>query len=132
MSDFLINISSSEKYQLINITDKVLDCLNKSKVNNGLLVLFVAHSTCSFITNEDEEGVKADVLERIKELAPQKNYKHDCINHNARAHVIASILGPSLTFPIKNGDIVRGTWQDIFLVELDGPRASRKVVVKIV
>jgi secondary thiamine-phosphate synthase enzyme len=132
MSDFLINISSSEQYQLINITDKVLDCVNKSKVKNGLLFLFVAHSTCSFITNEDEEGVKADVLERIKALAPPKNYQHNCINHNAQAHVIASILGPSLTFPIKNGEIIRGTWQEIFFVELDGPRDSRKIVVKII
>jgi len=132
MSDFLINISSSKKYQLINITGQVLDCLKKSKTKEGFLIVFVPHSTCALIANEDEEGVKEDILERIKALAPDKNYQHNRIDNNAQAHIIASILGPSLTFPIKNGEIVRGTWQDIFLVELDGPRSLRKVVVKII
>ncbi|MFA6272793.1 MAG: secondary thiamine-phosphate synthase enzyme YjbQ, partial [Patescibacteria group bacterium] len=69
---------------------------------------------------------------KILTLAPEgEDYQHNHIDNNARAHVIASILGTSLTLIIEEGHLVRGKWQNIFFVELDGPRVNREVMVKI-
>jgi secondary thiamine-phosphate synthase enzyme len=68
----------------------------------------------------------------IKDLIPEKDYKHDLIDDNAAAHLASAFLGQSVTFPVKNSRLVRGTWQNIFLVELDGPRSQRRIVVEVI
>jgi secondary thiamine-phosphate synthase enzyme len=74
-----------------------------------------------------------DILAKIEELFPQSGeYAHNAIDDNADAHVAASFLGHSRTFTIAKGRLTRGTWQNIFLVELDGPRSRREVHLQII
>lgn len=128
-----LKFSTSCKYCLVNITNEVQSLVKKSRIENGLCVIFVPHATASIVVNENEEGIKEDILNRILALAPESlDYQHDQIDNNARAHIIASILGPSVTFIIENGGLKLGTWQEIFFVELDGPRSSRQVDIKII
>ena len=56
---------------------------------------------------------------------------HDRVDDNVAAHIKAAILGPSETIPIASGKLALGTWQNVFLCELDGPRAMRRVIVTI-
>lgn len=133
MKQHNLKFSTSRKYCLVNITNEVQSLVKKSRIENGLCVVFVPHATAGIVVNEDEEGVKEDILKRILALAPESlDYQHDHIDNNARAHIIASILGPSITFIIENSGLKLGTWQEIFFVELDGPRGSRSVIVKII
>ena len=90
-----------------------------------------AHHT-GLIINENESGLKSDILRFLNELAPKgKGYLHDRIDNNAHAHLRAVVLGSSVTIPIENGTLALGTWQSIFFVECDGPR-RREVCVVVV
>lgn len=127
-----ITLSTSDKIELIDITHRIEKAVAKSEVRKGTCLVFVPHATCALWVNENEPGLKADVLELIKKLIPEKDYQHDLIDDNAAAHLGSSLLGQSVTFPIENHQLVRGAWQNIFLVELDGPRSQRRVVVEVV
>ena len=130
---YTLDFSTDSKYGLTNITEEVNKFVEKSGIKNGLCLISVPHATATIVVNEDEEGVKEDILRRILELAPEKEkYQHDRIDNNARAHIIASIIGPSENFIVEKGSLELGTWQEIFFVELDGPRSSRQVNVKII
>jgi len=74
--------------------------------------------------------LKKDWLKILKKLVKGEAFEHDRIDNNAEAHLLSGLLGQGKTLPIKNGSLVRGTWQNIFLIELDGPR-SRKVIIEI-
>ena len=124
----VLTLSSSSRRQLIDITHEVVDFVSKQHIASGLCVISAPHATAAVIANENESGLVRDLLAKIENLFPQgSRYAHNAIDDNADAHIAAAFLGHSLTFPIANGRLVRGTWQNIFLVELDGPRSRREV-----
>ncbi len=124
------DISSRDRYQLINITDRVERIIGEGKVKDGLIVIFTPHSTAAIILTENEEGLKQDWLQFFKKMVSGFDFLHDRIDNNADSHILSGLLGQNKTLIIENGQLIRGTWQQIFLVELDGPR-NRKVIVKI-
>lgn len=124
-----ISISTSKRYELIDITREVGEIVKQSKTKEGLCLIFVPHSTAAIILTENESGLKNDWLKILKKLVERETFEHDRIDNNADSHLLSGLLGQGKTLPVKNGSLVRGTWQNIFLVELDGPR-SRKVVIK--
>ncbi len=106
--------------------------VGQSGIENGICVISTRHTTSGIIVTENERGLKRDILEMLEALVPEdKNYAHNQIDSNAHSHLRAVLLGMSESVPIENGHLVLGTWQSIFLVELDGPR-SRTVNVKII
>ena len=85
-------------------------------------MIFTKHTTTGIIINENEAGLKSDILTLLNELIPKgKGYLHDRIDNNAHAHLRAVVLGSSVTIPIKRGALALGTWQSILFVECDGP-----------
>jgi len=91
------------------------------------------HATAAVICNENESGFIHDVLQKVKELFPPgAGYMHDRIDDNASSHIGSAFIGASRTFPVNSGRLVRGTWQNIFLLELDGPRSRRNVNVHVI
>jgi len=128
-----IYVRSRERIELIDITNEIERIVNESNVKNGVCIIFVPHATAALIVNEHESGLLTDIISKIKELFPLNGrYQHNIIDDNAHAHIASSIIGSEKIFPIKDGRIIRGTWQNIFLVELDGPRSQRKIVVEII
>jgi secondary thiamine-phosphate synthase enzyme len=124
----VLTLSSSERRQLIDITDEVVRFVRDSGVSNGVCVISVPHATAAVIANENERGLVHDLLAKIEDLFPQSSrYAHNAIDDNADAHIASAFLGHARTFPIIDRKLVRGTWQNIFLVELDGPRSRREV-----
>ncbi len=124
----LLALHSSKRRQLIDITDQVLTFAENALVKNGVCIISVPHATAAVIANEHEGGLMEDILSKIDVLFPQSaRYAHNAIDDNADAHLAATFLGSSRLFPIADGRLVRGTWQNIFLVELDGPRTRRDV-----
>lgn len=126
-----MEIQTSNRTELIDITDQVRDTVRKSGIKDGVCVISTRHTTSGVIINENERGLKRDILDMLEVLVPEnKNYVHNQIDNNADAHLRAILLGMSAVVPIENGHLVLGTWQSIFFVELDGPR-TRNVNVKI-
>ena len=117
-----------------NVTALVRRELDRSKVRSGLAVVSVPHTTCGLAVNEDERGLKED-MRRLAErllgpLAAEGGFAHNCVDDNAQAHLTSILLGHSITLPVAEGRLVLGTWQSVFLIEMDGPR-SRTLNVQI-
>ena len=120
--------------QCIEITDQVREVVRESGVGEGLCHVTVLHATAAIVVNEnDDPNIGVDLLTALDRAIPDHaGWLHDRVDDNAQAHIKAAILGPSETLAIRDGDLLLGTWQGIILVELDGPRGERSVVVTIV
>ncbi len=126
-----MNLKTKSTFEIINITSNVNRIVSKSKISDGNLVVFTPHTTCAIIINEDEPGLVSDILRKMSDLVPRGGgYSHDGIDNNAHAHILSSIIGPSVALPVIGGKAALGTWQSILFIELDGPR-NRKVTVQI-
>lgn len=127
-----MDIQTTTRTELIDITDRVRAVVKESGIKDGICVISTRHTTSGITVNENERGLRNDILEMLETLVPEhKNYAHNRIDNNADAHLRAVLLGNSATIPIEDGHLVLGTWQSIFFVELDGPR-NRSVNVKII
>ena len=129
-----IELKTQRNFQYINITDKVQDIVNKSKIKEGIVFVNAAHNTATVILQEADSSIHEDTKEIIEELIPfDRNYRHAYEgNVNAASHVKNQLLGNSnLTIPVENGKLVLGTWQNIFFLELLESR-SRRVVVTLI
>ena len=124
-----IKVSTKGKFDLINITDLVEREVRD--VKEGVVLVFLPHATSALILNEDEGGLREDILNKLKELVPEKgDYLHNRIDDNAHAHILSSLLKQFVLLPVKDGRLVRGTWQEVLLLEFDGPR-ERRVLIEI-
>lgn len=126
-----ISVKTDQRYQLVDITDQVESIVSKNKIKEGLCLVFVPHSTAAIILTENESGLKNDWLKMLKKLVEGKKFEHDRIDNNADSHLLSGLLGQGKVLPIEDNRLIRGTWQQIFLIELDGPR-TRRVVIKVI
>jgi secondary thiamine-phosphate synthase enzyme len=127
-----MDIQTTTRTELIDITDRVRAVVKESGIKDGICVISMRHTTSGIIVNENERGLRADILDMLGSLVPEdRKYAHNSIDNNAEAHLRAVLLGMSETIPIEDGHLVLGTWQSIFFVELDGPR-NRTINVKMI
>lgn len=127
-----MNIQTTTRTELIDITDRIRTIIKESSIKDGICVISTRHTTSGIIINENERGLRRDIMDMLESLVPEnKSYAHNQIDNNADAHLRAVLLGMSEIIPIENGHPVLGTWQSIFFVELDGPR-TRNVNIKII
>jgi secondary thiamine-phosphate synthase enzyme len=128
-----LTLSTKEKHQLVDLTESIEQVVSESEIEEGLCLVHASHATAAIICNEHESGLIQDILRKVKELFPPgAGYLHDRIDDNASSHLGSALIGASRTFPIDDGRLVRGTWQNIFLLELDGPRTRRIVNIHII
>lgn len=125
------SVSTNERYELVDVTAEVQEIVGESEIKDGLCLVFVPHSTAAVVLTENEESLKKDWLAVLRMLVEGFDFLHNRIDDNADSHILSGLLGQGKVLPIEDGRLVRGTWQQIFLVELDGPR-ERKVVVKLI
>ncbi|MEK6971997.1 MAG: secondary thiamine-phosphate synthase enzyme YjbQ, partial [Thermoproteota archaeon] len=129
-----ITIKSKGENDIIDITPQVAEIVQESKIRNGNVTLFVSGSTASITTVEYEPGLVKDFPKMLARIAPQDiEYDHEKMWHdgNGHSHVKASLLGPSLTIPFKDNQLLLGTWQQIVFVEFDTRSRARNLVVQI-
>jgi secondary thiamine-phosphate synthase enzyme len=117
-----LQIKTKKKKEVVNITDKVNSILKKLGAKEGLVHIFVSHTTCCLTTADLDPGTDLDMLEAIEVMFPKGEYRHPHDPSHVGEHIMSSIIGPSVTAPVENGKVVLGTWQEIVLVELSGPR----------
>ena len=125
------SVKTSKGIGVVDITHTIESIVSKSGIKNGIVLVHVPHATAAIIANEYEPRLAEDYVELIRELfKPGYNWKHNTIDNNAHAHLAAALIGNARVFPVLDGSILRGTWQNIILLELDGPR-NRRVVVEV-
>ncbi len=116
------SLRTTKRNEFIDITSEVSKCVNDARINSGICVVFVPHTTAAVTINEDADpDVKRDIVNYMEKLIPQ-NYNFHHAEGNSDSHIKSSIFSPSLTLIIENGSLVLGTWQGIYFCEFDGPR----------
>lgn len=94
----------------------------------GLCSLFLTHTTAALTTADLDPGTDLDYLDAFEEMIPKLNYRHPHDPSHVPDHIVSSLMGPSLTLPIKGGLLMLGTWQRVVLVEFDGPRERELII----
>lgn len=119
---------------IIDITAKVREQIEKEKIEQGLVTVFVSGSTAALTTIEFESGLVQDLKEFVEKLIPSdRRYHHDDRwgDDNGFSHLRAALFGPSLAIPIENGRPVLGTWQQIVLLDFDNRPRTREIMVQL-
>ena len=126
-----LQVRSSVREELIDITDDLRNLIRTSGVTSGVVHLWSLHTTCALTVNEGADpDVQLDMVAFLKQLVPAAaHFRH--AEGNSDAHIKTSLFGPGLTLLIEAGDLVLGTWQHVFLAEWDGPR-RREIAVQLV
>lgn len=126
-----ITIPTGREIELINLTEQVNLVARRSGVKEGVCLVYSPHTTAAVVINENEEGLMRDIISKVSRDFPRGiGWQHDKIDHNAHSHLAATYLGPSKFVPVSEGELKLGTWQSIFLLELDGPR-TRSLIVQV-
>ncbi len=131
-----IRIKTNKQLEVKDLTGKVKGKIDD--IEEGLLTLYVPHTTAAVTIQEGDEELWEDMLETYKRLVPLKrDYKHNAKysgmsgEQNAHAHILSSMIKPSVHIPIEKGKMALGSWQKILFLELDGGR-SRKVKLHVI
>ncbi|MDO8589535.1 MAG: secondary thiamine-phosphate synthase enzyme YjbQ [Armatimonadota bacterium] len=126
-----ISVRTSDRVQMIDITDRVRTAVTEAGLRDGICLVFVPHTTAGVTINENADpSVVRDVLTALSALVPASG----CYTHsegNSDAHIKASMMGFSVELIVENGELQLGTWQGVYFCEFDGPR-SRQVWVRTV
>jgi secondary thiamine-phosphate synthase enzyme len=118
-----LKIETTKRIELIDITSEVQQEIMKREVSEGICIISTRHTTAGIIINENESGLKEDIINLLQKLVPTgAGYRHDRIDNNADAHLRALLLGASEALPISQGKLELGSWQSVFFAEMDGPR----------
>ncbi|PSR21427.1 MAG: hypothetical protein C7B45_10775 [Sulfobacillus acidophilus] len=129
MMEFIIQTQQRDELQ--EITSLVQSAVSQSRVREGIVVVQSPHTTLAITANEHVDAdVARDLIGHLKDLVPQKStFRHR--ENNSDSHIKVSLVGPSLSLIVRDGQICLGTWQGIFACEFDGPR-QRRIWVEVV
>ncbi len=124
-----ITVQTKARTEFVDITDRVQTFASEQNVENGLITVFVPHTTAGVTINENADpDVTADLETVLDDLIPWSNgYAH--MEGNTAAHVKASMMGSSAQVIVEDGRLCLGTWQSLYFCEFDGPR-TRQVWLK--
>ncbi len=126
----ILQISTSEKESIIDITSEVRDIIIQSKIKDGICVVYSPHTTAGITINENADpDVKHDILLSLNSIVKELDFRHS--EGNSSAHMKTSLVGKSQTIILEDNQLQLGTWDGIYFCEFDGPR-SRKIYVEIV
>lgn len=122
-------VKSSNKKQVIDITDDISTQLSEMGAKDGLCHLIALHTTVALSTADlDPGGTDQDYLDALDQIIPKLDFKHPHDPAHMPDHILSSLIGTSLTIPVKNSQLVLGTWQRVALFEFNGPQ-ERKIVI---
>jgi len=133
----IVDWITSERMQLINITDRINEIVHKSGVRDGLVHLQSLHTTTAVFINEWQDALLHDVKSFLDQIVTRdQGWRHndpqfsDCERKNADSHLRGMLMGQTLCLQVRNSSVLLGTWQSIILAEFDGPR-SRSVSIQV-
>jgi secondary thiamine-phosphate synthase enzyme len=130
-----IRVSTEGDSDIVDITRGVEEIVATAGISEGVVSVFVAHSTAAVTLIEYETGGVADLRDLMERLVPASgDYHHNRTagDSNAHAHLRAAVIGPSEVVPLKSGRLQTGTWQQFVLVDFDDRPRERTVMVQVV
>jgi secondary thiamine-phosphate synthase enzyme len=130
-----IQVQTSGHGQMHDLTDEVAQIVGASRIRTGMVNIFNVGSTGGIGTVEFEPGLQQDLPAMLDKLfPPSRDYGHEQAWHdgNGHSHLQATMLGPSITVPVKDGRLVLGTWQQVFHLECDTKPRRRTVVITVI
>ena len=134
-------VTTQQPIQFLDITDEVAELVRAAGVREGVANVFSRHTTAAVCIQEAEPLLLEDLRDFLERSAPaEAHYRHndfrvrtvhmhDDESPNGHAHCLQMMLGSSESIPVADGELLLGQWQRVFLVELDGPRTSREVII---
>jgi secondary thiamine-phosphate synthase enzyme len=127
----IITVSSRDREELIDVT-KPLKALARNHPAAKIMTLFSRGATSAVMIQENwDPNIQTDIINCLRHMAPKGKWLHDQVDGNADAHIKSGIVGPSETIPLENGELMLGTWQNIFFCDFDGPRRQRELIVTL-
>ncbi|MBN1896683.1 MAG: YjbQ family protein [Candidatus Aenigmarchaeota archaeon] len=130
-----IFVKSEGNGDIIDITAKVQKTVSDSGKKEGSAVIFINGSTASVSTIEYEPNLVRDVRKVFEKIAPYgQDYEHHKTwgDDNGASHVRATLTGPGITVPFKDGNLLLGTWQQIAVLDFDTRPRNREVVIQVI
>lgn len=124
----VFSVTTKRKQEVVDLTERCRKQLAEQQATTGVCHLFVLHTTAALTIADLDPGTDLDLLDAFDALVPQLKYRHPHDPSHVGDHILSSLIGTSLCFPVKDGDPMLGTWQRIILVELDGPRRRELVM----
>jgi secondary thiamine-phosphate synthase enzyme len=129
MQEATFRVRTSAREEILIITSEVQRALGGIASGDGICTIVVPHTTCAISVNENADpDVPRDLVAAFRAMIPGVEFQHG--EGNSDAHLLSTIIGTSLSWPYRKGQLVLGTWQGIYFIELDGPR-ERKVTVYV-
>ncbi len=127
-----IVIRTEKEKEIVNITRRVQEAVEKSGVKEGIVLVNSMHITSSVFINDEEPGLKRDFMRWLEGLAPAGDYEHHATGEdNADAHLKRTIMGREVVVAVTNGRLDFGPWEQIFYGEFDG-RREKRVLIKVI
>jgi secondary thiamine-phosphate synthase enzyme len=130
-----MQISMNGDSHIENLTRRVQHMLSESGLQNGILTLFVKHTTASVMIIEDEPGIRSDTRTFWDQTIPANpQWEHNTRNpgeDNGHSHLRGQLQGPSLTIPFVKGALTLGTWQQLVLIDFDTRPRTRELVIQL-
>lgn len=133
-----ISWMSKKPEEFHKLSDEIHEIVANSKIKNGIVIILTAHTTTGIMVNEGLPCVEKDIMDTLTRLVPEdNNYMHahflpsyGATGNNSTGHIRSMLCGNHCVFPLKDGEMIRGGAQDIYIVEFDGPQ-TRKIYVEI-
>ncbi len=125
-----LTIQTGTGKRVVDITEQLNSLIRQEGVSGGLCHVFVTHTTAALTTADLDPGTDLDMLDAFTTMIPDLDYRHPHNPAHVPDHILATMLGPSVSVPIEGGRLLLGTWQRVVLFEFDGPR-KRQIVVSI-
>ena len=123
-----MRIETSKKTETIDVTERVAEKVEESKIRDGICVVTVAHTTAAIFVNENADpDVQRDLLATLARIVPDSgDYRH--AEGNAPAHIRSVLVGGAVTLAVRDGELDLGRWQGIYFAEFAGPRTRNATV----
>ncbi len=123
--------NTRHKKELVNITNEIAKAVAKSDIKEGFVLASAMHITAGIFVNDEESGLKKDIMALLERLAPAGDYEHHKTGEdNGDAHLKRMLVNHQVILPITKGQLDLGPWEQVFYAEFDGQRKKR-VILKV-
>jgi len=122
-------MNTRQRKELVNITDQIAAAVSKSGIQEGFILASAMHITAGIFVNDEESGLKKDIMAMLERLAPVGDYEHHKTGEdNGDAHLKRMLVNHQVTLPITKGRLDLGPWEQVFYAEFDGQRRKRVIL----
>ena len=134
VSGAYITVKTKGFSDVCDITGEVAAIVQKSGIKSGIVTVFVVGSTASVSTIEFEPALNHDLQDQLERMIPHSlhsRHSQTWGDDNGFSHIRATLMGPCLTVPLTEGELILGTWQQIVVVDHDNRSRNRKIFVQV-